>query len=146
MVRSEDSDQGLQDLIAAMKPELLPGAYVFVSLTGLEVQDPRVLASVREPEGLSAVLRQGDADELGLEYDFIAAWITLRVESALGAVGLTAAVSTALAEVGISCNVVAGLHHDHLLVPANEAGRALSRLKQLSSGRRSEPQARASHS
>jgi len=33
------------------------------------------------------------------------------------AVGLTAFVATRLAEAGMSCNVVAGYHHDHLFVP-----------------------------
>ena len=43
--------------------------------------------------------------------------MTLEVRSALGALGLSAAVTGALCEPGISCNVVAGYHHDHLLVP-----------------------------
>lgn len=136
MGENREPGQDLANLIAAMEPQLLPGKYVFVSITDEHGHDSRVLASVREPEGLSAVLKQGDADELGLEYDFIAAWITLRVKSALDAVGLTAAVSTSLAEEGISCNVIAGLHHDHLLVPADDAERALAILRRLSAGRR----------
>jgi hypothetical protein len=136
MSSPEGKQAELQDLIAALEPELLPGRYVFVAISDEQALDPRVLASVREPEGISAVLKQGDADEIGLDYRFIAAWITLRVESALDAVGLTAAVSTALAERGISCNVIAGLHHDHLLVPADDAERALAILRRLSAGRR----------
>ena len=45
--------------------------------------------------------------------------IELRVHSALEAVGLTAAVSGALADAGLTANVVAGAHHDHLLVAAD---------------------------
>jgi hypothetical protein len=41
-------------------------------------------------------------------------------------VGLTAAVSRALTNAQISCNVVAGFHHDHLLVPASEAEQTLA--------------------
>ena len=52
--------------------------------------------------------------------------------SALDAVGLTAAVSRALADAGLSCNVLAGLHHDHLLVPAGRAEEALAVLRELS--------------
>lgn len=77
-------------------------------------------------------MRQEQADRAGLAYDFVAAWITLRVHSALHAVGLTATVSTALAAGGISCNVVAGHHHDHLLVPVDRAHDALLILRELS--------------
>jgi hypothetical protein len=57
------------------------------------------------------------------------AWITLNVNSDLAAVGLTAAFSTSLGQAGISCNVVAGLHHDHLIVPVQQADLALQVLK-----------------
>ena len=56
---------------------------------------------------------------------------TLRVHSALEAVGLTAAVAQALVRNGISCNVVAGFHHDHLFVPHADASRARDALDML---------------
>lgn len=61
----------------------------------------------------------------------MAGWITLRIHSALDAVGLTAAVAQALAEYGLSCNVVAGFHHDHLFVPHERAAEAVALLEQL---------------
>ena len=64
-------------------------------------------------------------------YDFVAAWITLQVHSALGAVGLTAAVSRVLTEAGISANVVAGFTHDHLFVPHDRADDAVRTLVAL---------------
>jgi hypothetical protein len=39
---------------------------------------------------------RGEADALGLAYDFVATWITLEVRTALDAVGLTGAVARAL--------------------------------------------------
>jgi hypothetical protein len=134
----DPGSEGLDKLLKEMNPELLAGRFVFVSLPRASDLEVETLATVREPEGLSAVVRQEDADRLGLTYGFVASWITLRVDSALEAVGLTAAVSTSLADAGISCNVIAGLHHDHLLVPADEAERALANLRQLSAMRRSE--------
>jgi hypothetical protein len=68
---------------------------------------------------------------LGWPILFSAAWITLTVHSDLQSVGLTAAVSAALAEAEISCNVVAGVHHDHLFVPVARAEEAVAVLKRL---------------
>ena len=58
---------------------------------------------------------------------------------ALEAVGLTAAVSQALAQAGISCNIVAGYYHDHLFVPADEAKRALEVLEALARSNQQTP-------
>lgn len=123
----------LQTLLRTMEPLLREGSYVFVSAAGLPA-DVSPESTVWEPEGLSAVITRDDADRLGLGYDFVAAWITLTVDSALDAVGLTAAVSTALAGAGVSCNVIAGLRHDHLLVPVAAANDALRTLRELAAG------------
>lgn len=120
----------LDELIRSMAPELVDGEFVFVTAPSLP-DGVDVLATVREEEGRSCVIGRDDADRLGLGYDFVAAWITLRVHSALDAVGLTAAVSGALARAGISCNVIAGRHHDHLLVPHHAAAEAMARLTEL---------------
>ena len=121
----------LTTLLMTMTPRQRPGRFVFVTV---EERPPEVevLASVMEDEGVSLVLTQDDADRLALTYDFLAGWITLQVRSGLAAVGLTAAVSVALAEAGISCNVVAGRHHDHLLVPLGRVDEALLVLRRLS--------------
>ncbi len=57
--------------------------------------------------------------------------ITLDVNSSLEGVGLTAAVSAALADRGIACNVVAAYHHDHIFVPEKDAETALDVLFNL---------------
>ncbi len=57
--------------------------------------------------------------------------ITLTVHSSLEAVGLTAAVATALTEAGISANVVAAFFHDHIFVPAADADQAVAVLLAL---------------
>ena len=77
------------------------------------------------------ILTRADADRAGLAYDYVAARITLRVNSALADVGLTALFSRTLAGAGISCNVIAGRAHDHLFVDWDQAARALARLREL---------------
>ena len=115
-----------------MQPELNPGRYAFLILPfGMEVDPALVMASVRESEGLSVIIPEQIALELGLPVAFTAAWITLTVHSDLAAVGLTAAFSQVLAQSGISCNVVAGVHHDHLFVSIEQAQEAMDVLHAL---------------
>ena len=130
---ARDGERDLNALLASLEPELRPGTFVSAVVSDqaqLEALAPE--ATVREDEGLTVVVPRDRADALGLDYDYVAGWITLRVHSALDAVGLTAAVSTALADAGLSCNVIAGYHHDHLLVPADRAADALDVLTELS--------------
>lgn len=123
----------LSELLSHMRPELNAGRYAFVALSDGFTLDPiHIIASVREPEGLSVILPERIAVELRLPVAFTAAWITLTVHSDLAAVGLTAAFSRALGEAGISCNVVAGVHHDHLFVPVELAQEAVDALHVLS--------------
>lgn len=124
-------ERDLQKLLPGLRPVLNPGRYVFCTRPGKVPAGLRPVVTVAEPEGVTFVVAQEEADPLGLPYEYVAAWITLRVHSALDAVGLTAAVAGALAERGISCNVVAGFHHDHLFVPAEDADRALAALDSL---------------
>lgn len=122
----------LDVLLRSLEPELRPGIYAFVSVEEPGVlQSIEVFATVREPEGLSAVVREADASRLGLPILFRAGWLTLTVSSDLHAVGLTAAVAGALGAAGISCNVVAGAWHDHLFVPAERGAEALAVLQRL---------------
>jgi len=86
---------------------------------------------IREDEGITLVLTRADADRAGLPYDYVAARITLRVNSALADVGLTASFSRVLADAGISCNVIAGLAHDHLFVDWDKGAQALALLRRL---------------
>lgn len=118
-------------MIAGMAPVLSDGRYVFA-----ETRNPALLARafavVREAEGTTAVLPVEVAEGAGLDTSLPMACITLSVHSALDGVGLTAAVAQALAGAEIPCNVVAGVRHDHLFVPAAHGEAALARLRALS--------------
>lgn len=123
----------LDDLLRGLEPVLRGGDYVYV-VAGRA--DPGTLppheALIHEPEGITLVMRREDADAAELSYDVVLGWITLTVHSSLEAVGLTATFATALAAAGLSCNVLAGFHHDHILVPAAHSGLAMETLRALS--------------
>ena len=118
------AERDLAILLARMEPDLHDEPYGFAVWEGAPPFRP--FATVAEAEGLTvvaplSVLGGGEA------------WarISLTVHSDLAAVGLTAAFATALAEVGISCNVIAGVHHDHLFVQWDRRTDALAALRAL---------------
>ncbi|BBJ46012.1 hypothetical protein SSPO_087300 [Streptomyces antimycoticus] len=124
-------ESDLRKLLSGMRPELNPGRYVFTTVEGGIPSGVTPVVTVAEDEGLTLVVPREEADAAGLAYGYVAGWITLRVHSALEAIGLTAAVSRELADAGLSCNVVAAFHHDHLFVPYEHADRAVAVLESL---------------
>ena len=105
-------------MIAGMDPRLdtRRWRYVLVSPDNAPQLLGAAIGTFREDEGVTAIVPSELADDLGIEGpDF--ARITLMVHSDLEGVGLTAAVSGALAAAGIACNMVAAFHHDHAFVP-----------------------------
>lgn len=123
----------LAQLLRTLEPVRRDGEFVYATVVEVPAGLP-VEAMVREPEGLTVVVRRDAADIHGIRYDYVAAWITLTVHSSLEAVGLTAAFATALGREGISCNVLAGHHHDHILVATADAERAMDVLRALTEG------------
>ena len=127
----------LIQLLNELEPVLHLGEYVFVSTNDSVALDSKeIIASFKEEEGTTFILEKEKADALQLDYDYVASWITLNVHSSLEAVGLTAAVSTALAQEGISCNVVAAYYHDHIFVAQPEAKAAMQALTHLTNTKR----------
>lgn len=88
-------------------------------------------AAFAEDEGMSLVLPKADADRLGLTFEAEMRQITLMVFSSKTRVGLTAAISNALAREKISANIVAATQHDHVFVPAAQAEDAMALLREL---------------
>ena len=107
--------------------------WVFVRVEDSEVPKymPHALASFREKEGMTLVIPRMKATEVKHSSGPMAR-ITLAVHSSLEAVGLTAAVSRTLANDGISANMIAAYHHDHVFVPLALADRAMNCLHGLS--------------
>jgi hypothetical protein len=112
-----------------MEPVLHPEPYGYgVWSGGMLGIEP--FATVSEDEGLTIVAPLADLQAAGMLSDPWAR-ISLTVHSDLTAVGLTAAFATALGAEGISCNVIAGYHHDHLFVQWDRRGDALAALRRL---------------
>jgi len=119
-------------LLASMQPELHAGTWAWCALPpGTPTDGVDAVATMREAEGLAVVVAEAEALARGWAIAFRSAWITLTVHSDLAAVGLTAAFARALGEAGISCNVIAGVHHDHLFVPVGRAADAMAALRAL---------------
>lgn len=109
--------------------------YVYALVKKQQLADLPFAAVIEEAEGWTVILSQREADKAGLKYDFVAAWITLTIHSSLQAIGLTAVFSSALGDAGISCNVLAGMYHDHILVPYPRKDEALAVLRALNTTR-----------
>lgn len=123
----------LDTLLEKLEPVLDLEEYVFCTVNG-ELKNYFVLnplATFVEPEGLTLVLTKVQAQRLGACTDSTFKRITLSVYSSLEAVGLTAVVASALAKEGISANVIAAYHHDHVFVPTDKANQAVQILTKL---------------
>ncbi|MEO1056534.1 MAG: ACT domain-containing protein [Actinomycetota bacterium] len=127
MVAPGETD--LSAMLATLRVERRPDTYTFVAV---DVPTPGLLAAaaamVDEGELTTLVVPVDAAARAGLPVVVELAWLTLAVQSSLEAVGLTAAVSARLAARDIACNVLAGYHHDHLLVPVERAADAIDAL------------------
>ena len=106
-------ERDLTRLLTGLAPAVRPVPYVVVETDS----DIPAAAVIAEDEATTKIVERTVADAHQLTYTFVAAWITCTIESDLQAVGMTAAISRALADAGISCNVLAASRHDHLLVP-----------------------------
>jgi hypothetical protein len=124
------AEKDLTVLLRTLEPVLFPEPYGYAVWAGGPL--PFVpFATVAEAEGLTVVAELAALRAAGLASD---AWgrISLTVHSDLAAVGLTAAFARALGDEGISCNVIAAMHHDHLFVPWDRRLDAVAALERLS--------------
>jgi uncharacterized protein len=127
------TETDLTVLLRSLAPRRDERSYVFVTVPQAPA-DVDAVATVREDEGVTLVVDRRTADAHGWDYGSAMARVTLSVYSDLEAVGLTAAVASALARAGISANMVAGYHHDHVFVPERDADQAVEVLSALSAG------------
>ena len=123
-----------QAMLAGMTPVLKHGSFVFCSTSDVYLAEqarPSALSWFREDEGAAMILELDVAASFGFDTTMQMSRIVLEVFSALHGVGLTAAVSTALADEKIPCNMVSAYHHDNIFVPVDMADRAMHLLRSL---------------
>jgi hypothetical protein len=122
----------LRVLLRDMRPDLDARPFGFGQLAdGVVPQGLEPFATVAEAEGLTVIAPVARLAAAGVAHAAGWARISLGVQSSLAAVGLTAAVATALAARGISANMVAGLRHDHIFVPWERREEAMAALAAL---------------
>ncbi len=125
----------IQVLLKTMKPVLDKEEYVFATLESPSLNEDVIrlnpIATFLEAEGMTVVISRITAEKYKFSFDAVFNKITLEVHSSLEAVGLTAAISTALTTINISANVIAGYYHDHIFVPIDKSTLALTTLIEL---------------
>jgi hypothetical protein len=108
------------------------GEYVFCSIIDInKISINNIICFFKESEGYSIITLKEEAINNNLPFYFVSAWITLKMDSTLDSVGLTSAFSKELTKAGISCNVVAAYHHDHIFVPYQERLKAMKILSDI---------------
>ncbi|MGA1052714.1 MAG: ACT domain-containing protein [Ilumatobacteraceae bacterium] len=115
--RFEDGETDLARMLATLDVSVRPGSFAFV-VGPWPALEAMAVARIDEAEGVTLVVDSSAARAAGAPVGFEAAWVTLDVHSSLSAVGLTA-----------WCNVLAGFHHDHLLVPHDRADEVVGLLR-----------------
>jgi uncharacterized protein len=111
-------ERDLKTLLSQMTPSLHDLEYGFGLVPNRECfpKDWKPFALIEEAEGITIIAPVSDL--ITHNIDHIPGWarISLKIHSDLSAVGLTAAIATALSKVDISANVIAGYFHDHFFV------------------------------
>lgn len=127
-----EGEVNLKNILKNLNPSLNKGKYVYCTIDSIDkIPLSKILFLFKETESITIVVKKEDAEELNLDFSYVASWITLEVHSSLSAVGLTAAFSQALSEAGISCNVVAAYYHDHIFVDEKDTAKAIEVLNML---------------
>ncbi len=126
-------ETNLRLLLQGMTPKLDEASYgILLARDDLQLSAGQTFALITEAEGITVVAATQVLQSAGYVVQSEWAHITLQIHSSLEAVGLTAAFATALGNVGISANVIAGFHHDHIFVQWSKRHDAMSALRALS--------------
>lgn len=124
----------LDKVLSQLSPTLSDSTFVFATLENGSLPANVVpQLSFDEVEGTTFILEASEAVEAGIPHEFPCRRITIGAHSALNAIGLLAALTSALAEKSIPVNVVSAFYHDHLFVPVGSEALAMEVIASLSS-------------
>ena len=123
----------LAKLLASLDPMLDIREFGYAVVPHGTILPPgfRPLGMFHEDEGVTLIAPATDLAAAGVGALTGLARLTMMVQSSLEAVGMTAAMATALTRSGISANVVAAYHHDHIFVPWDRRHEAVAALRAL---------------
>ena len=121
----------IETLLTSMKPKHIAGEFIFCSLSENEMSTLSFvpLFIFREAEGVTMITTKEYADKNDIHYEHVWSLITLTVHSSLTAVWFLAAITTKLAQSGISVNAISAYYHDHIFVPIERTQEALELLQ-----------------
>lgn len=98
---------------------------------GTFIPTKEIIGTFQETEALTLIATKNYFEQQNIKYDGSYAKLTIDVHTSLDLVGLTAILSSKLAENGISANVVAAYFHDHIFVQYPLRQKAISAILQL---------------
>jgi uncharacterized protein len=116
----------LQRLLAGLAPELFTRPRAIRSQAADAPVPTGTIMLFREEEGVTTIVEVDESTD-----ERLWAQITLRIHSSLEAVGMMAAIATALTARDIPCNAVSAYYHDHLFVPWARRDDAIAALQAL---------------
>lgn len=131
---SPAGETDLQRLLAGLSPALAPRPRAIRTQAHDAPVPADAIMLFREDEGTTVVVEAAGAASGSAADEPRWAQITLRIHSSLDAVGMMAAIATALADRAIPCNAVSAYFHDHLFVPWTQREDALEALRMLAGG------------
>lgn len=123
------TDVTYDEMLARMNPQV-GGDFVVACVQ--EIPDgiePHTI--IREPEGLTIMVPVEQAKALEIADSEVYTLLILGSPGSFATVGLTASVAQMLSARSIPCNVVSGVHHNHIFVPADRTQEAMSALEEM---------------
>lgn len=116
----------LEEVLKSIKVSCDGIEYCFATVKDNNFSLKEILGIFQEDEGLTLIATKKYFEKNNISYDGPFAKLTIENHTSLDLVGLTATLSTKLAKVGISANVIAAYFHDYVFVQYNLRQKAIS--------------------